>query len=92
MKEGESGDYFCLLADGQVKVTKQGKLLNVLHAGECFGEMAYLQKEGQRSGRGRHRDERRQDHLRAHRASWTRPPTSAATSSTAPSWRSWSSA
>ena len=44
MKEGEQGDYFCLLADGQVKVTKRNKLLNVLRSGECFGEMAYLQK------------------------------------------------
>ena len=32
------------LAQGQVKVTKRNKLLNVLRAGECFGEMAYLQK------------------------------------------------
>ncbi len=48
MKEGESGTYFCVLAEGQIKVTKRGKLLNVLNAGECFGEMAYLQKEGQR--------------------------------------------
>ncbi len=31
MKEGEPGDHFCSLADGQVKVTKKGKLLNVLH-------------------------------------------------------------
>jgi eukaryotic-like serine/threonine-protein kinase len=45
MKEGEQGDYFCLLADGQVKVTKKNKLLNVLRTGECFGEMAYLQKD-----------------------------------------------
>jgi len=44
MREGEHGDYFCLLADGQVKVTKRNKLLNLLRAGECFGEMAYLQK------------------------------------------------
>ncbi|MBC7803505.1 MAG: protein kinase [Candidatus Parcubacteria bacterium] len=44
MKEGEHGDYFCLIADGQVKVTKRNKLLNVLRTGECFGEMAYLQK------------------------------------------------
>jgi len=44
MKEGERGDYFCIIADGQVKVTKRNKLLNVLRAGECFGEMAYLQK------------------------------------------------
>ena len=50
MKEGESGTFFCILAEGQVKVTKRGKLLNVLDAGECFGEMAYLQKQGQRRG------------------------------------------
>jgi CRP-like cAMP-binding protein len=46
MKEGEAGDHFCILAEGQVKVTKKGKLLNVLQKGECFGEMAYLQKAG----------------------------------------------
>jgi len=50
MKEGESGTFFCILAEGQIKVTKRGKLLNVLDAGECFGEMAYLQKQGQRRG------------------------------------------
>jgi hypothetical protein len=44
MKEGEAGDFFCILADGQVKVTKKGKLLNLLRAGEPFGEMAYLTK------------------------------------------------
>jgi CRP-like cAMP-binding protein len=42
MKEGEEGDFFCILAEGQVKVTKKGKLLNLLRAGEPFGEMAYL--------------------------------------------------
>jgi serine/threonine protein kinase len=45
MKEGESGNYFCILAEGQVKVTKKAKLLNVLHSGESFGEMAHLHKE-----------------------------------------------
>jgi hypothetical protein len=50
MKEGERGDYFCLIADGQVKVTKRNKLLNVLRTGECFGEMAYLQKGEQVRG------------------------------------------
>ena len=44
MKEGETGDFFCILAEGQVKVTKKGKLLNLLRAGEPFGEMAYLAK------------------------------------------------
>jgi serine/threonine protein kinase len=42
MREGERGDSFCVLASGEVKIIKHGKLLNVLNAGECFGEMAYL--------------------------------------------------
>ena len=42
MREGQPGDNFCILAGGEVKVTKNAKLLNVLSAGECFGEMAYL--------------------------------------------------
>ena len=45
MKEGEPGDYFCILAQGEVKISKHGKLLNVLRAGEPFGEMAYLSKK-----------------------------------------------
>jgi serine/threonine protein kinase len=44
MKEGEPGDYFCILAQGEVKVTKRGKLLNLLRAGQPFGEMAYLSR------------------------------------------------
>jgi CRP-like cAMP-binding protein len=44
MKEGEPGDFFCILAAGQVKVTRKAKLLNLLRAGEPFGEMAYLSK------------------------------------------------
>ena len=45
MFEGQTGDFFCLLASGEVKVIKQGKLLNILNAGECFGEMAYISRE-----------------------------------------------
>jgi len=33
-----------VLAAGEVRITKQGKLLNILRTGECFGEMAYLGK------------------------------------------------
>ena len=44
MFEGQPGDFFCLLASGEVKVIKQGKLLNILNAGECFGEMAYISR------------------------------------------------
>jgi serine/threonine protein kinase len=50
MKEGEPGSFFCILADGEVRVTRKGKLLNILHAGECFGEMAYLSKDEQLRG------------------------------------------
>jgi serine/threonine protein kinase len=50
MKEGEPGNFFCILADGQVRVTRKGKLLNILHTGECFGEMAYLSKDEQLRG------------------------------------------
>jgi CRP-like cAMP-binding protein len=45
IKEGEIGKSFFILAAGEVRVTKQGKLLNVLRVGDCFGEMAYLGKK-----------------------------------------------
>jgi serine/threonine protein kinase len=44
IKEGDVGTAFFVIAAGEVKVTKQGKLLNILRTGECFGEMAYLGK------------------------------------------------
>jgi serine/threonine protein kinase len=50
MKEGEPGDYFCILAQGEVNVTKRGRLLHVLRAGEPFGEMAYLSRKEQARG------------------------------------------
>jgi serine/threonine protein kinase len=50
MREGEPGTFFCILAQGEVKVTKRAKLLNILRPGECFGEMAYLQKGAQLRG------------------------------------------
>src|SRR5947207_2647450 len=40
--EGEAGQAFFIIVGGQVKVVKDGKLLNVLKEGDCFGEMAYL--------------------------------------------------
>ena len=45
LKEGDIGKSFFVLSEGEVKVTKQGKLLNVLRVGDCFGEMAYLGKK-----------------------------------------------
>jgi len=50
LSDGAMGDFFCLIARGEVRVEKRGRLLNVLRAGDCFGEMAYLQPE---RGRGR---------------------------------------
>jgi serine/threonine protein kinase len=43
--EGEIGQAFFIIVSGQVKVVKDGKLLNVLKEGDCFGEMAYLSGE-----------------------------------------------
>jgi CRP-like cAMP-binding protein len=40
--EGEPGHSVFLLAEGEAKVTIQGRLLNVLERGDCFGEMAYI--------------------------------------------------
>ena len=38
--DGDEGDSLFVLVHGTVKVLKQGRLLNLLHQGECFGEMA----------------------------------------------------
>jgi serine/threonine protein kinase len=38
--DGEEGQTLFVLAQGTVKVLKQGRLLNLLHQGDCFGEMA----------------------------------------------------
>jgi serine/threonine protein kinase len=43
VREDDSGDSLFLLAVGEAKVTAQGRLLNVLHAGESFGELPYIQ-------------------------------------------------
>ena len=45
LSDGEPGDFFCIIADGEVKVTKHGTVLSVLTTGDCFGEMAYLQPQ-----------------------------------------------
>jgi len=46
VSEGQSGDSLFVLARGEAKVTSRSRLLNVLHAGDCFGEMGYVQGEG----------------------------------------------
>ncbi|ADE12642.1 serine/threonine-protein kinase [Sideroxydans lithotrophicus] len=48
--EGEEGVNFYIIVTGSVRVVKQGRLLSMLHRGDCFGEMAHLAgKEGRRS-------------------------------------------
>jgi len=42
MKEGDKGAELLFLASGEVKVVKQGRLLNVLRTGSYFGEMAHI--------------------------------------------------
>jgi serine/threonine protein kinase len=44
LREDEPGKSLYFLASGQMKVTKQGRLLNVINAGEYFGEMAYIRR------------------------------------------------
>jgi eukaryotic-like serine/threonine-protein kinase len=38
--DGDEGQTLFVIAHGTVKVLKQGRLMNLLHAGDCFGEMA----------------------------------------------------
>ncbi len=42
LRDGEAGRLLYILAHGAVRVVKQGRLLSLLHRGDCFGEMAHL--------------------------------------------------
>jgi len=42
VSEGEPGQKFFIVANGSVRIVKQGRLLSLLHKGDCFGEMAHL--------------------------------------------------
>ncbi|MEW5903415.1 MAG: serine/threonine-protein kinase [Pseudomonadota bacterium] len=48
LREGEEGQNFFIIASGSVRVVKQGRLLSLLHKGDCFGEMAHLSEPGAR--------------------------------------------
>lgn len=50
MRDGEAGEFFCILASGQVQVTRHEKLLDILEAGACVGEMAYLSRASNQRG------------------------------------------
>lgn len=44
--EGEEGQNFFIIANGSVRIVKQGRLISLLHKGDCFGEMAHLSGKG----------------------------------------------
>jgi len=44
VREGDAGRSLFFLGAGEARVTKQGRLLDTLRAGEYFGEMAYLKR------------------------------------------------
>jgi eukaryotic-like serine/threonine-protein kinase len=48
MREGDSGDGFYIITGGEAKVSKTGRLLNILRAGDCFGEMLYFSETNTR--------------------------------------------
>ena len=50
LQEGMEGKDFYVIATGSVRVVKLGRLLSLLHQGDCFGEMAHLSgKDARRS-------------------------------------------
>ncbi|MDO8933201.1 MAG: serine/threonine-protein kinase [Rhodocyclaceae bacterium] len=50
MKDGEPGDYFCFLLEGELRVAKRGRTLDILSSGECFGEMAVIGRNAHTRG------------------------------------------
>lgn len=42
--EGDEGNFFFIIAAGEVRVSKAGHDLGVQPAGRCFGEMSYIRK------------------------------------------------
>lgn len=46
IRENDPGQSLFFLAKGQAKATKQGRLLNSIGTGECFGEMSFIRGGG----------------------------------------------
>ena len=44
MKDGEPGDHFCFVLEGEVDVAKEGRALGTLGPGELIGEMAVIDR------------------------------------------------
>jgi len=50
MKDGETGDFFCLLTEGELRVAKKDRTLSVLAPGDCAGEMAVIGRADHQRG------------------------------------------
>ena len=50
MKDGEPGEFFCFVAEGELRVTKRGTTLGILSPGDCFGEMAVISRNSRIRG------------------------------------------
>ena len=48
IREGEAGESFYLLVDGEVDISLSGKSLATVKAGRCFGELLYFAAQAQR--------------------------------------------
>jgi CRP-like cAMP-binding protein len=48
IREGDTGESFFIITTGEAKVTKAGRLLNILRPGDCFGEMLYFSETNTR--------------------------------------------
>jgi len=46
IRDGEPGNFFCFVTEGQLTVNKNGTQLTTLGSGECFGEMAVISQHG----------------------------------------------
>jgi len=46
MRENDQGTRLFFLGKGEAKVTRRGRVLNMIYASECFGEMAYIREGG----------------------------------------------
>jgi len=46
MRDGEPGNFFCFVAEGELTVSKNGIKLDSLTSGDCFGEMAVISRHG----------------------------------------------
>ena len=45
LREGKIGNSFFILASGNARIMKNDSLLGMIEAGQCFGEMSYIQSQ-----------------------------------------------